>query len=231
MGPQQIRFYEKRGFQFLERFQTLNKSRKPMFVFMENKVNNVDTIKISDAVDNKLGSFDLMFSPDERTIYGHNFKVETEGEHVGEMLSLSSLMELAQNKFNFLKMYATKERLPFFSRYGFVIDNENPEYIFHALKQIEKTRAPESDDFQYSAKFYGPKVLNSEEYLHEDPFILQRGCKVISDFLAHLARRHLDRHIPELIDGSKIKFSDWEFETNRWRLNPMLKEHEIDYNF
>lgn len=227
--PAPVRFYLRKGIQFIEPFNTLDKSRRPITVAVHNLPNDVDSIVIKNARGDEIGNFDLMFKKNERTLEGHQLYADVEGENIGEILTLSSLVEFSKNRLNYFKLKSLKKTIPFYARYGFILDNDNPDYLLNGLKQIMKTKAPQSENFRYSASFFYPKLKNYEESLKEDKFLFLNSCKVISKFLAHLTRNRLQKYIPELVDGSRMKYTDWETETNRMFLNPKLREHDIGY--
>lgn len=227
--PAPIRFYVKKGIQFMEPFKTLDKSRRPITVAVHNLQNDMDSIVVKNARGDEVGNFDLMFKKGERTLEGHQLFADVEGENIGEILTLSSLVEFSKNGLNYFKLKSLKETIPFYARYGFILDNKDPDFILNGLRQIMKTKAPQSDDFRYSASFFYPKIKNYEEGVEDDKFLFLRGCKVISNFLAHLTRNRLQKYTPELISGSRMKYTDWETETNRIFLNQKLREHDIGY--
>lgn len=227
--PEPVRFYVKKGIQFIEPFTTRNKSRQPITVAVHHLPDEMDSIIIKNTRGDEIGNFDLKFKKSERTLEGHHLYSDVRGENIGEILTLSSLVEFSKNRLNYFKLQSLKKTIPFYARYGFVLDNNDPDYLLNALRQIMKTKAPGSEDFRYGASFFYPKIKHPNEYKEDINFSLLQGCKIISEFLAHLSRNKLQKFVPELIDGSRMKYTDWETETNRRFLNPMLRKNDIGY--
>ncbi len=232
IGSNTIKFVEKKGIQFFEGFNATIKNQKPVRVFFDGEMDKVASIHVNDQKGNRLGFYDLEFhKPNKASMEGVQLYADTPNENVGEVLSLASLIEFSKNRLNNFRLFSFKETLPFYARFGFILDNDNPDFILKALNYIKKSKLNHIDEIKYKANFFYPKIEHSEEYLKQDKFLLERGCKVISDYLKYLSRNRIRKNVPPFENGTFVKFTDWEFETNRIYLNPLLKSHNIDYKF
>ncbi len=225
-----IKFYEKKGIQFFERFRAVNKHKNPVNVFMTEQ-NAIDTIKITDLKERELGSYQLIFQKEKASMEGKFLYADVPNENHGQLLTLSALIEFSKNRLNHFNLFSFKESIPYHARYGFLLDNDDPDYILNVLKQIIKSKLPHIETFQQDAKFFHTKIQNSTDQTKENQEILQNSCRVISDYLRYLSRRKMEKFAPDFEYASNVTFSDWEFETNRKYLNKLLKKHEIDYKF
>ena len=230
--PKTIRFFENKGIKFFDGFNATIKDKKPVKVFFgPNPDNNLASILVTNQKGDRLGFYDLSFKKDKSLMEGVQIFSDKEGENVGEVLTLAALIEFSKNRLNNFKFFSLKESLPFHARFGFIIDNDDPNYILNGLKHVMKSKLQNVDEIKRNAAFFYPKIKHSEDYLPQDKFLLQRGCKVISDYFKFLGRHGLKKLMPDMVNGTDVKFTDWEFETNRNFLNPLMKEHEIDYQF
>ncbi len=232
IGLSTINFVEKKGIQFFDGFNATIKNKKPVRVFFKETKDTLGSIQVNDSNGERLGFYDLeFFKPDKASMEGIQLYADTQKENVGEVLSLAALIEFSKNRLNHFRLFSFKETLPFHARFGFIIDNDNEDFILKALNYIKKSKLKYIDELKYKASFFYPRIERSDIYLKEDKYLLERGCKVISDYLKFLSRNNIKKNVPPFENGAFVKFTDWEFETNRNYLNPLLKSHNIDYQF
>jgi hypothetical protein len=151
--------------------------------------------------------------------------------NLGQILTLSSLMEFKLNKLNMFKLFTFKETLPFHLKYGFVIDSENPDYILDGIKQIKKSKVPNLDDIKQRADKLLPKLTSRDYAVSGDKKLLEKGCEVVSEYITYLSRMGLKKEMPKFDYGTHLKLSTWDFERNKVYLNELLKRHKIDFQF
>lgn len=228
LKPQTLNFIEENGIKFFERFTALDKNKVPIKIAFDN-YDEFTRITAKDSKDEELGFYSLLFKKDERAIEGNQIIAHEQGRNIGQILTLSSLIELSKNQLNKFKLFSLRDAIPFHTRLGFIIDSDDPYYICDGLKQVAKTKLPNTDEFKYNAKFFLPKVKDGNNYIKEDKFIFYRGCKVISDFMKFVSQNGFKKGMPKLDNGCYMYFSDNEILTNRRFLNPLLKQHNIDY--
>ncbi|MBQ8460672.1 hypothetical protein IJ541_11320 [bacterium] len=229
--PQTVRFYEKKGIQFFRDFSALNKAKNPVNISIP-KPGMETSIEITNSTGKKLGFFDLQFKKEQSQLDGIQLLSEVEHENIGELLTLSSLMEFSKNRLNNFKFFSLEETIPFHMRYGFIIDNDDPNYILNALKQITKSDLRNIDELKYRATFFYKKIKEAMRATPENNETLQRGCKVISDYIKFLTRNKLQKqHGIYLENGSDVKFTDYELMVEKGYLNSLLQTHKINYEF
>lgn len=228
--PQVLNFVEEKGIKFFERFTALDKNQAPITLGFDS-FDKVTKITAKDLSGEDLGFYKIGFKDNERAIDGIQLLAYEENRNVGQLLTLSSLIELSKNQLNKFKLFSLRDSIPFHTRLGFIIDSDDPYYICDGLKQVAKTKLPNTEDFKYKAKFFLPKVKDGDNYINEDKFIFYRGCKVISDFMKFVSHNGFKKGMPKLDNGCYMYFSDSEIITNRRFLNSLMDQHKIDYKF
>jgi hypothetical protein len=231
LNPQTVKFYEKKGLQFFREFTAQDKFKKPFRIGFEDEPDTFSVICAKDKADKLLGTCGITIDKQNSIMTCPELLVDDEGKNIGQVLTLSSIMEFAKNKLNNFKLFSLKEVLPFYSKYGFTIENNDPYFILDGLKQVMKTKAPSSAEFQRDAKFYYNKVQHYDITGEENPELFGRACRVISEFMKNLSRSGMKKYMPEMENGTQVKFTDYDLLTNKDYLNKLLAQHKIDYRF
>ncbi len=230
LRPQTIKFFEKKGLQFFEEFRAVDKHKMPITVNIPEP-DTFTSIRALNEYGEDVGHYDILFKKENSVLEGTQLLVDDEGKQIGEILSLSSLIEFSKNNLNHFNLYSLAESLPFHLRLGFLINNDNPKFILEGLQQVMKTKLPHMEDFKYDAKFAHTKVSQTDEKSPEGISFMKQGCKVISNYIKYLSRNHIKKGMPEFDTGTNVTLSDWELKTNKEFLDELLKKHNIDYNF
>lgn len=230
MAIPSVKFVEKGGIKFFDNFKAKSfKSHKDVNVFIPEQKPKF-SIKAFDNDEKELGFYDLHIDKSKSLLEGSQLMAIDRSQNVGEILTLASLMQFQANRLNHFKFFSLEEAIPFHARYGFVIDKNDPDYVKDGLKEIFKSKAPNAHVFMLKAKYFLSKLASSE-YVKTHPEILDNGNKVLSEYLGYLSSHHLNKYIPDFGVGANMKYSDWDIETNRFFLNPLLEKHKIDYEF
>lgn len=222
---QPIRFYEKQGIKFFEGFNAVDKFKKPLQVFFEDTADTATLV--GKNYKNKESLYTLQFKIPKREMEGVSLSTTPHNEGIGEVLNLAALMELRENNLNRFNVFALKESIQFYARYGFKILSEDVDEILHNLRMVMKSKSERLEKFRYEANFFYPKISGKVE--SDDPFLKQRGCDVVSNYLKELSRHKVHANSSDLKYSANMRFTDWEFETNRDYLNSLLDAHEINY--
>jgi hypothetical protein len=151
--------------------------------------------------------------------------------NLGQLLTLASLLEFKLNKLNLFKIFTLKESLPFHLKYGFVIDNNNPDFVADGLKYLKKSRVTSLDNLKKQADILLPKLISKDSAVANDKNTLEKGCQIISDYIKYLSRMGLKNEEPQFDYGTHLKLSTWDFEKNKVYLNELLRKHKIDFQF
>lgn len=230
--PQTVKFYEKKGLQFFEDFVALDKYKKPFKVGFEEEPDTFSVICAKDKnTDKLLGTCGIDIDKPNLSMVCSEILVDEEKKNIGQVLTLSSLMEFSKNKLNHFNLFSLKEALPLYMRFGFLIDNDNPYFILDGLRQVIKTKAPSCEEFKRDAKFFYNKVQACDSVGGEDKTLFSNACSVISGFMKQLSRTGMKKFMPEMENGTPVKFSDYELLTNKAYLNKLLEQHNINYRF
>lgn len=222
---QPIKFYEKQGIKFFEPFNAVDKFKKPVKMFFEES-DELATI-VAENHQNKQSLYGIQFDIPKREMDGVTLAAEPRREGLGELLNLAALIEFHKNNLNHFKVFSLKESIPFYTRYGFKIDSEDIDYILRGLKMVMKSKSPRLENLRRDADFFYPKIAGTQK--SDDPFLKERGCEVISNYLMNISRNNNKFDSSKLDQSSHMKFTDWEFETNRDYLNNLFDKHEINY--
>lgn len=232
LKPQTVKFYERQGIKFFEDFVGVDKFKKPIKIGFDSEPDTFAVIKAAEGNSDELaGTCSLLFEKDKSLMECTEILVDKERRNVGQMLTLSSLIEFAQNRLNHLKLFSLKEALAFHSRFGFIIENDDPYYLSDALRQVVKSKAPHSEEFKRDAGFFFNKVRQCDQSGIDDLTVYEHACKVISGFMKYLSRNGMKKYMPVLENGSHMKFTDLELVINKDYLNKLLEQHNIDYKF
>lgn len=233
VGRNTISFAERQGLKFLQDFWAVDKRQRPVRISHNDIFTKETSLIASDAQGKELGAYELQFFPNERTMKAPLLQVEEgqQGRHIGQLLTLSGLLEFWGNRWNNFKLFSLKDTMGFHAKMGFVLDSDNPDYILHGLKSVIKSKASYIDDIKNSANIYYQRVKNYPKSKEENPFVLDFACKVITEYMSYIMRTGQKKHLPRFLFGSNFKFTDWEFLTQRNYLNKLLKDHNIDFRF
>lgn len=168
--------------------------------------------KLKDETNNVLGYEIFSFENFDNSMFGYSIRVNPDlrqkGLHLGELLRLSSIVEMFENQAEKLKIYSKDTAIYFHSKYKFQpsIDNfkdrdkaldsivQNPkngmeEIIDSAKKLIEKIKNSTTPEEQRAAipqtnkiaKQYIEQVLASKEGYKTHPFDYGMGMELTKD--------------------------------------------------
>ncbi len=222
---QPIKFYEKQGIKFFEPFNAVDKFKKPVKLFFD-ETEELTTLTAENH-QKKQSLYGLQFNIAKREMQGVTLAADPRKEGLGELLNLAALIEFHKNNLNRFKVFSLKESIQFYARYGFKIVSDDVDYILNGLKLVMKSKNPRLENLRRDADFFYPKIAGTQK--SDDPFLKERGCEVISNYLKYLARNNNKVDSSKLEYSSNMMFTDWEFETNRDYLNSLLDGHEINY--
>ncbi len=232
IGQNQIEFVEKRGIKFFKPFWAVDKYGNPVKIHYDKNPGKTAHMLASDRYDRVLGQYDLNFIKEERTIHAPilNVREHEQEKGIGQILSLAGLIELWGNNWNKFKLFSLKKTMGFHAKLGFKLDTDDVSYIVEGLNFV-KGKAKVNPATASSAEFFLPKVKHYPESLKDDPFILQRGANVISEFMKDITRRGQEKYMPNYMCGSDFKFTDWDFVIEKDYLNKLLEKFNIGFRF
>lgn len=221
-----IKFYQKNGVKFFERFRAVDKNRKPVELFMDEQ-NGCPTIFAKNH-EGKHSTFELDFDLQNRSMKGKALIANPKQQELGQVVNLAALMTFYENKLNHFKIFAFRESMQFFAKFGFKVVTDNDDEIMKLLKLVKKSKGQEFEDLRRQADFFGNRV--SGKVPNDVPSLKYYACNVFSNYLKGLARKG-EKFDPDKIPyNSRMDFSDWEFQTdNKDYLNQLFRKHEINF--
>lgn len=220
-----IQFYEKNGIKFFEKFKAVDKYKKPVTVSIDSQ-NSFPTIfaRNYDDVDS---FYELEMDILKRQMKGRSIVADPPKSGIGEIMKLASIMEFQVNRFNNFDLFALQEAIQFYTRYGFKLITNNVDEILHNLNIVKKSKSYRLATIRDKAEFFYPRIKG--EIPSDDPYLLQRGCDVVSEYLKDMSRHGQRINYRDLKYNSKMKYTDWETVINRDYLNSLMDLHEINY--
>ena len=227
-----VSFYENNGIKLYNKFNALNTKMKPVDLYIKDK-GKFHAIMIDDAEGENLGTFEVVFKKNQSTIEGQQLISYTEREGNGQLLTLASIMELAQNRMNKLTYFAgDTKNIPFLAKFGFVLENDDARYLINGLKQIIRSKIPNIEEFKYKSRYLHSRLDMLGDVVPDDKSLFHSGCQVLSDYIKFLVRHNYPKkYYPYLEVGSDMKFTDWELVTNKRYLDKLMDVHYLDYKF
>ncbi len=230
-GQNTVKFIERRGLKFFSPFWAVDKGREAIKIHYDGTPGVSSRILASNEYGRVLGQYNIKFLKDERAIKASTLVVDDNdhGRGIGQMLTLSGLIELFANKLNTFKLFSLKDTMGFHAKMGFKLDTDDVDYIKYGLKFIKKKDKID----HYAARdadFFLSRITNPEK-LKEDPSLLEHAAYVISKYMTDIMRRGQEWHMPLYMQGSNFKFTDWEILVEKNYLNELLKKYKIDFHF
>lgn len=221
-----VKFYQKDGIKFFEKFRAVDKNRKPLELFMDEQ-NGCHTIFAKNH-EGKNSTFELDFDLQNRSMKGKALIADPKHQEIGQVINLAALMTFYENKLNHFKVFAFRESMQFFAKFGFKVTTDNTDEILKLLKLVKKSKGQEFEDLRRQAQFFSDRV--SGKVKDEVPSLNYYANNVFSNYLKGLARKG-ERFDPDKIPyNARMDFSDWEFQTdNKDYLNRLFKKHEINF--
>ena len=222
---QPIKFYEKNGIKVFDKFNAVDNCKNLLNVSFDP----TDTTIYAKDLKKNLSAYTLNFNIPKREMVGVTLVAEPPKKGIGEVLTLSALMEFVQNNLNYFKTFSLKESIQFHARFGFNLVTNDVDEILHHLKMVLKSRSPKYENLRYDANFYYPKL--SGKVKNDDEFINSRACHVASKYLQELSKDRVKIDPSKFRYSSHMLFTDYETLTNKDYLNTLLDKHEINYKF
>ena len=204
-----VKFYQKDGIKFFEKFRAVDKNRKPLELFMDEQ-NGCHTIFAKNH-EGKNSTFELDFDLQNRSRKGKALIADPKHQEIGQVVNLAALMTFYENKLNHFKVFAFRESMQFFAKFGFKVTTDNTDEILKLLKLVKKSKGQEFEDLRRQAQFFSDRV--SGKVKDEVPSLNYYANNVFSNYLKGLARKG------ERFDPDKIPITHaWIFRIGNFKL-------------
>ena len=188
--------------------------------------------KLTDKNNKILGYEIFSFEDCDKDLFGYSIRVNPElrqkGFRLGELLRLSSIIELFENKMQKLKIYSKDTAIYFHSKYKFQPDITSFRDRDEALKSIINNPARGMENFIQSAKKLLEKLQQNKEPEFQRNTIKETNKRAKEYIEKALTSKDGDKIYPfnygmgmELTKDAIIKNKDF--------YNNIFKNHGIDY--
>lgn len=184
--------------------------------------------ELIDSNGNKLGS-DIFGLSNEKDIFNYNIEIENphKGKGLGELLRLTTIIEMIENKVEQIRLYSKNTAIYFHSKYKFEPNIKSFSHRNEALKNISNN------------KIFKPFAQNASEILEKiektDMFDYDKQCEhsrqansIIKQYIQEVLQSKKQKELPFDI-GFDMKLTKESILKNLDFFNNLLKKHGIDY--
>lgn len=188
--------------------------------------------KLTDKNNKVLGYEIFSFEDFNNDMFGYSVRVNPElrqkGLRLGELLRLSSIIELFENKMQKLKIYSKDTAIYFHSKYKFQPDIDSFKDRDEALKSIINNPQKGMENFIQSAK----KLLEKLQQNNEPEFqrnAIQEANKITKGYIEKALETKYGDEIYPFNYGMGMELTKDTIVKNRDFYNNLFKNHGIDY--
>ena len=227
LRKQPLTFYTRNGINFFKPFRAVDKNKNPLEISWNHKPQS-SSIMTKSTYNDDYSIYDMNINAEKNIFRGVSIVATPENKGIGELLNLASLITFRENKFDNYSVFALRDSIPFFAKYGFNILTSNINEILHNLKLITKSKGERYFDVRESAKFLTNKIQNVKDDTLKTLYI-PTSNQITSDYIKTLAREGKKIDTDDLYNHTHMNFSTIDTIRNRDYLNELLDKHEIDY--
>lgn len=186
---------------------------------------------IKDSNGNTIGS-EIFCIDDSDEMFGYNIEVETpnKGKRLGELLRLTSIIEMLENKINLLKIYSKNIAIYFHSKYNFEPDiSGSLSHRNAAVTNIMNNKSEGMVSFSKEAKELMQKIENTPIYDTDKQFRLsQQANELIKNYIQEILKN--GNYKDFCFDlGFNMKLTKETILKNADFFNELFEKHGIDY--
>lgn len=188
--------------------------------------------KLTDKNNKILGYEIFSFEDFDKDLFGYSIRVNPElrqkGLRLGELLRLSSIIELFENKMQKLKIYSKDTAIYFHSKYKFQPDIDNFKDRDEALKSIINNPKKGMEKFIQTAQELLEKLQQNKEHEFQRNAV-KKTNQIAKEYIEKaLATKYGDEIYP-FNYGMGMKLTKDTIVKNRDFYNNLFKNHGIDY--
>jgi len=226
LRKQPIHFFEYKGAKFFEPFVAVDNAKKPLILSWHHKP-DTSSITAKSTYNDDISIYDLDINRSTDKFRGVSIFANPKNKGIGEVLNLASLMTFKENHFSDYSVFALRNSIQFYTKYGFNLLSLNINEIIHNLKFVTKDKSARFSDIKDSAKFFIYKIENGGK--SDKNVYGALGNNLVSDYVRTLAREGQKIDGDDLYNHTHMHFSTIDTLRNRDYLNELLDKHEIDY--
>ncbi len=223
LRKQPIKFYEYKGLKFFEPFRAVDNAKKPLDLFWNHKPES-STIVAKSTYNDNISLYDIEANRLSNRYRGLAIVANPKRKGIGEVLNLASIINFKENNFSDYSVFALRDSIQFYTKYGFNLLSSNVNEVVHNLKFLTKDKSERFDDLKDSARFFMKKIEKGEK----GEYFVQ-GNNLVSDYIRTLARNGQKIDGDDLYSHTHMHFSTIDTIRNKDYLNELLDKHEIDY--
>jgi hypothetical protein len=215
------------------------------FTVRKNKIGNIYTettcdqtcdsfitTTLKDQYGKELGKEVLSINPG--TSYGMSIEVSpkyrNKGYGLGEILRLSSIMMILENKVNEFLIFSLPSAIFFHSKYKFIPSIENSEECQNALKaMIKNCDKKYYGDLKFEAQALFTKMQENDSF-EENKTIYDLTNKLLEKYITRIITFGNDYKSHPFKFGMSMKLTLENILDNKDFFNKLFQKHKIDYH-
>ncbi|MBO6256784.1 hypothetical protein J6N69_01940 [bacterium] len=221
LRKQPVKFYHQNGLKIFEPFKAVDKNKKTLELSWNLKP-DYSSIMAKSTYNNDMSIYNI--DTTHNGFKGISLVANPQKKEIGEVLNLASLITFKENNISHFDVFALRDYIQFYAKYGFNIFSNNINEILHNLKYLAKSKEEKFSDMVYSAKYFRSQL---EKNATTDNKLLSNN--LISDYLRTLSRNGRKIDADDLYSHTHMRFSSLDEIRNRDYLNELLDKHEINY--
>lgn len=226
LRKQPLTFYTQNGIIFFKPFRAVDKNKNPLELSWNHKPQS-SSIMAKSTYNDDYSIYDMDINAEKNIFRGISIVATPENKGIGELLNLASLITFRENKFDNYSVFALRDSIPFFAKYGFNMLTSNINEILHNLKLITKSKGERYFDARESARFLTNRINVKDDTVKT--LYIPASNQIISDYIKTLVREGKKIDTDDLYNHTHMNFSTIDTIRNRDYLNELLDKHEIDY--
>ena len=226
LRKQPVKFYQQNGIKFFEPFKAVDKFKKPLELSWNSHPVS-PSIRAKSTYNNDASIYDMEIDYFNKELKGTSIVAQPKNKGIGEVLNLASLITFKENNFSEYNVFALRDYIQFYTKYGFNILTNNINEIVHNLKIIAKSKDKRFSDLADSAQFFIKKIDKATEKEKLNYFSLSNN--LVSDYLRNLARNGEKADHNDLYSHTHMHFTTMDTARNKDYINKLLDKHEINY--
>lgn len=226
LRKQPLTFYTQNGINFFKPFRAVDKNKNPLELSWHHKPQS-SSIMAKSTYNDDYSIYDMDINAEKNIFRGISIVATPENKGIGELLNLASLITFRENKFDNYSVFALRDSIPFFAKYGFNMLTSNINEILHNLKLITKSKGERYFDARESARFLTNRINVKDDTVKT--LYIPASNQIISDYIKTLVREGKKIDTDDLYNHTHMNFSTIDTIRNRDYLNELLDKHEIDY--
>lgn len=223
---QPLKFYNQNGIIFFKPFQAADNLKQPLNLDWNLKQNS-STIIAKSTYNDDVSLYNMEINRSKDEFRGLSIVVNPKHKGIGEVLNLASLITFKENLLSNYKVFALRDSVQFYAKYGFNLVSFNINEVMHNLKFLSKSKDKKFIDMRASAKFFLKQI--EQKPADEQTMYIIHGNNLVSDYIRKLARKGEKFDEDDLYNHAHMQFSTLDTIRNKDYLNELLDKHEINY--